>query len=151
MKFPSFSLLGSDGKTHKLADYKGAPLIVYFYPKDATSGCTVQACGFRDRHAALAKAGIPVLGISPDGIDSHRRFVAKQELPFVLLVDEDHRLAEKLAVWKMKKLYGRSFMGIERSTFLIGGDGAIAREWRKVRVAGHVDEVVVAAKELASA
>ena len=148
MKFPAFSLAASDGTTHKLKDYAGQPLIVYFYPKDNTPGCTIQACGFRDAYAGLKRAGAAVLGVSPDPMASHLRFVAKHGLTFPLLVDEDHALASELGVWAEKSLYGRRFMGIVRSTFLVDGKGQIAREWRKVKVAGHVDEVVAAVKEL---
>ena len=148
MRFPSFALPGSDGKIHKLADYKGKPLVVYFYPKDNTPGCTTQACGFRDAQAAIKRAGAAVLGVSPDDLASHARFVAKHQLTFPLLVDEGHALAEKLGVWAEKTLYGRKFMGIVRSTFLVAPDGSIAREWRKVKVAGHVDEVLAAVKAL---
>jgi thioredoxin-dependent peroxiredoxin len=144
MKFPAFSLPGSDGKTHALRDYRGASFVAYFYPKDNTTGCTLQACAFRDRFPRFRKLGVPVLGISPDGLASHGKFIAKHELPFLLLADEDHALAEALGVWKRKQLYGRSYMGIERSTFLVGKDGAILHEWRKVKVAGHVDEVLAA-------
>jgi peroxiredoxin Q/BCP len=146
MKFPSFALQGSDGKTHRLKDYLGAPFILYFYPKDSTPGCTTEACAFRDSYAALKRAGVPVLGVSPDAIASHQKFAAKYELPFPLLVDEEHGLASELGVWAKKSLYGRSFMGIVRSTFLVDAKGQIAREWRKVKVNGHVDEVVEAAK-----
>jgi peroxiredoxin Q/BCP len=148
MKFPSFALAASDGKTHKLKDYAGQPLIVYFYPKDNTPGCTTESCGFRDAYAGLKRAGAAVLGVSPDPLTSHLKFVTKYDLPFPLLVDEGHRLASELGVWAEKSLYGRTFMGIVRTTFLIDGKGQIAREWRKVKVAGHVDEVVEAVKEL---
>jgi peroxiredoxin Q/BCP len=148
MKFPSFSLAGSDGQTHTLKQYRGAPLVVYFYPKDNTTGCTAQACAFRDAYAGFKRAGVPVLGVSPDPLASHLKFVAKHDLPFPLLVDEGHRLASELGVWAEKTLYGRKFMGIVRSTFLVDATGTIAREWRKVKVNGHVDEVVAAVKEV---
>ncbi|MBA2479373.1 MAG: thioredoxin-dependent thiol peroxidase [Planctomycetes bacterium] len=146
MKFPKFSLPGSDGTTHTLADYLGKPFVVYFYPKDNTPGCTVQACAFRDQHKKLRALGVTVLGVSPDSIASHQRFIAKEELPFVLLCDADHKLAEKLGVWGEKQLYGRKFLGIIRTTFLVGADGTVAKEWRGVKVAGHVDTVLAAAK-----
>jgi peroxiredoxin Q/BCP len=148
MRFPSFSLPGSDGRTHRLADYQGKPLVVYFYPKDSTSGCTAEACDFRDHLSALTRRGVAVLGVSPDSLESHRRFVEKQQLTFPLLVDEGHRLADALGVWAEKSLYGRTFMGIVRSTFLVGPDGEIAREWRKVKVNGHVAAVLEAVGEL---
>jgi peroxiredoxin Q/BCP len=148
MKFPSFSLTDGDGQVHKLKDYAGKPLVVYFYPKDNTAGCTAEACAFRDAYAGLKRAGVAVLGVSPDDAKSHQKFTAKHGLTFPLLVDEDHQLASELGVWAKKSLYGRSFMGIVRSTFLIDGKGAIAQEWRKVKLNGHVDEVVAAAKAL---
>ncbi|MBA3710496.1 MAG: thioredoxin-dependent thiol peroxidase [Planctomycetes bacterium] len=146
MKFPNFSLPGSDGKTHTLKDHLGKPLVVYFYPKDNTTGCTNQACAFRDAHARLRKLGVTVIGVSPDSIASHGRFIAKHTLPFLLLADEDHALAEKLGVWAEKKLYGRTYLGIVRSTFLIGADGTVLEEWRSVKVPGHIDAVIEAAK-----
>src|SRR3954468_10388934 len=115
MRFPAFKLQGSDGKVHQLKDYRGQPLIVYFYPKDNTPGCTTQACAFRDAYAGLKRAGAAVLGVSPDSLASHERFIAKHSLTFPLLVDEDHRLASELDVWAEKSLYGRKFMGIVRS------------------------------------
>ena len=147
-KFPTFKLPGSDGKTWTLKELTGTPFIIYFYPKDATPGCTVQACGFRDAHVDLVKAGVPVFGVSPDDLPSHAKFIAKQKLPFVLLADTEHTLAERLGIWVEKSMYGRTFMGIERSTYLVGDDGAIVREWRKVKVDGHVGEVVEAVKAL---
>lgn len=145
---PAFSLPGSDGKTWSRKDLSGKPVVLYFYPKDATPGCTTEACDFRDQHAGLLKLGITVLGVSPDNLTKHATFIAKQKLPFVLLADEEHVLADKLGVWGEKSLYGRTFMGIVRSTFLIGADGVILKEWRKVKVAGHATEVLTAAKEL---
>lgn len=147
-KFPTFKLPGSDGKTWTLKELTGTPFIIYFYPKDATPGCTVEACGFRDAHVDLTKAGVPVFGVSPDDIASHAKFIAKQKLPFVLLADSEHTLAERLGIWVEKSMYGRTFMGIERSTYLVGDDGAIVKEWRKVKVDGHVAEVVEAVKAL---
>jgi peroxiredoxin Q/BCP len=150
-KFPAFSLPGSDGRTWNLKDLKGRPFVIYFYPKDATPGCTIEACDFRDRQPDFAKAGIPVFGVSPDPLTSHAKFIAKQKLNFVLLADERHELADKLGVWAEKSLYGRTFMGIVRSTFVVGADGAIVQEWRKVKVEGHVDEVLATTKGLGKA
>ena len=147
-KFPAFSLPGSDGKTWSLKELKGKPFIMYFYPKDATPGCTVQACDFRDQQPDFAKAGVPVIGVSPDPITSHAKFITKQKLNFVLLADEQHELADKVGVWAEKSMYGKTFMGVVRSTFLVDADGAIVQEWRKVKVEGHVAEVLVAAKGL---
>jgi len=145
---PAFSLPGSDGKTWTRKDLAGKPVVLYFYPKDATPGCTTEACDFRDQHSGLMKLGITVLGVSPDNLAKHAKFIAKEKLPFVLLADEEHVLADKFGVWGEKSLYGRKFMGIVRSTFLIGPDGVILKEWRKVKVAGHVTEVLAAAKDL---
>jgi len=140
-KFPAFSLPGSDGKTWTNKDLKGSISVVYFYPKDNTSGCTTQACAFRDELPRLVKKGVRVFGVSPDSIKSHQGFIAKQRLNFVLLADENKELAKKLGVWVEKSMYGRKYMGIERSTFLVGPEGTILREWRKVKVPGHIAEV----------
>ncbi len=145
VRIPAFSLAGSDGRIWKPGELVGRTWVLYFYPKDSTSGCTQQACDFRDRFERLQAKGVPVLGVSPDNLKSHGSFIAKQRLPFVLLSDPEHSLAERLGVWQQKQLYGRSFMGIVRTTFLIGPDGRILRVWRKVKVAGHVDEVLAAA------
>lgn len=149
-KMPAFSLPGSDGATHGAKSLAGAPYILYFYPRDMTPGCTAESCDFRDHHADLRKLGVQVFGVSTDSLDSHAKFIAKEKLNFVLLADEEHVLAEKLGVWKEKNLYGKKSMGIERSTFLVAADGTIAQEWRKVKVDGHVAEVVAAAKALAA-
>ena len=122
-KAPAFTLKDRRGKKVKLSDFKGKYVVLYFYPKDNTPGCTTEACDFRDEHSALQKAGAVVLGVSPDSAASHQKFAAKYELPFPLLVDADHAVAEKYGAWGEKSLYGRKFMGIIRSTFLIGPDG----------------------------
>lgn len=145
-KAPAFSLKDQDGKTVKLSDFAGKQVVLYFYPKDNTSGCTVEACAFRDENAALKKAGAVVLGVSPDNEKSHQKFITKFGLNFPLLVDTDHALAEKFGAWGEKSLYGRKYMGIIRSTFLIGPDGKVKKVWPKVKVAGHVDEVLEAVK-----
>jgi peroxiredoxin Q/BCP len=142
---PAFSLPGSDGKTWSNQDFLGKTWILYFYPKDNTPGCTQESCDFRDAAQDLAKAGLTVVGISPDSVKSHLGFIAKQQLNFLLLSDAEHGLAEALGVWVTKMNYGREYMGIERSTFLIGPDGAIRQEWRKVKVDGHVAAVLAAA------
>lgn len=147
-KLPAFSLPGTDGATWTNKSLAGKPWILYFYPKDNTPGCTTESCDFRDAAPALAKAGLNVLGLSPDSIKSHQGFISKQELNFVLLADEEHALAEALGVWVEKSMYGKTYMGIERSTFLIDAKGAIAHEWRKVKVTGHVAEVLAAAASL---
>ncbi len=146
-KFPAFNLPGSDGSSHARKDIDG-PYIVYFYPKDMTPGCTTESCEFRDNIKRLEKLGIHIYGISADSIARHEKFIAKHDLNFVLLSDEEHVLMEKIGVWAEKKMYGKTFMGIVRSTFLVAQDHTILREWRKVRVKGHVDEVLAAAEEL---
>lgn len=147
---PAFSLPGSDGKTYSSKALSGSIYVLYFYPRDMTPGCTTESCDFRDHHADLRKLGVQVFGVSADSLDSHAKFIAKEKLNFVLLADTEHVLAEKLSVWKEKNMYGKKSWGIERSTFLIDATGGIAREWRRVKVDGHVDEVIAAAKELAS-
>ena len=144
---PEFALADGAGATVRLSDLRRRRLVLYFYPKDLTAGCTQQACDFRDRYADLQAAGVVLLGVSPDDARSHQKFAAKHELPFPLLVDSDHAVAEAYEVWKEKSMYGRTYMGIERSTFLIDDAGKIARIWRKVRVAGHGDQVLAAVKE----
>jgi len=145
---PAFSLPGSDGATHSLKSLAGAPFILYFYPRDMTPGCTTESCDFRDQHAALKKLGVHVFGVSTDSLASHAKFIAKEKLNFVLLADEQHALAEALEVWKEKNMYGKKSWGIERSTFLVDAKGQLVRTWRKVKVDGHVAEVVAAASEL---
>ena len=124
-----------------LSDFKGKAVVLYFYPKDDTPGCTQEACDFRDEYSALKKAGAVVLGVSPDDAKSHGKFAGKFKLPFPLLADTDHSVALAYGAWAEKSMYGRKYMGIVRSTFLIGPDGAVARVWPKVKVKGHVEEV----------
>ena len=143
-KAPAFSLKDQDGKTVKLSDFKGQNVVLYFYPKDNTPGCTTEACDFRDNQAALKKAGAVVLGVSMDSEASHKKFIQKQSLNFPLLVDADHAVAEAYGAWGEKSMYGKTFMGLIRSTFLIGPDGKLKKVWPKVKVAGHVDEVLEA-------
>lgn len=145
---PAFTLPDQSGESVKLSDFKGKAVVLYFYPKDDTPGCTREACSFRDEHSALLKAGAVVLGVSPDSTVSHQKFAGKFKLPFPLLADNDHAVSEKYGAWGEKSLYGRKFMGITRSTFLIGKDGKVARVWPKVKVDGHVDEVRKAIAEL---
>jgi peroxiredoxin Q/BCP len=145
---PAFTLPDQSGEPVKLSDFKGKAVVLYFYPKDDTPGCTREACSFRDEHSALVKAGAVVLGVSPDSTASHQKFAGKFKLPFPLLADTDHTVSEKYGAWGEKSLYGRKFMGITRSTFLIGKDGKVARVWPKVKVDGHVDEVQKALAEL---
>jgi len=139
---PAFSLKDQSGTTVKLSDFKGKYVVLYFYPKDDTSGCTKEACAFRDEHTQLKKRGAVVLGVSPDDEKRHQKFIAKYELPFQLLVDADHQVAEKYGAWGEKSMYGRKYFGIIRSTFLIGPDGKVVKAWPKVKVEGHVDEVL---------
>ena len=128
-------------KEFSLNDFKGQKVILYFYPKDNTSGCTQEACDFRNNINRLTSYAT-VIGVSPDSIKSHKSFKEKQSLNFILLSDPEHKLAEKFEVWKEKSMYGRKYMGIERSTFIIDKNGKIEKEWRKVKVKGHVDEVI---------
>ena len=128
-------------KEFSLNDFKGQRVILYFYPKDNTSGCTQEACDFRDNINRLTRYAT-VIGVSPDSIKSHKSFKEKQSLNFILLSDPEHKLAEDFEVWKEKSMYGRKYMGIERSTFIIDKNGKIEKEWRKVKVKGHVDEVI---------
>ncbi len=128
-------------KNFSLNDFKGKRIVLYFYPKDNTSGCTQEACNFRDNINRITSYA-EVIGVSPDSIKSHLNFRDKQDLNFILLSDDEHKLAEAFQVWKEKSMYGKKYMGIERSTFVISPDGKIEKEWRKVKVNGHVDEVI---------
>ncbi len=146
-KAPRFSVPTTAGD-FRLGDQGRDSLVVYFYPRDNTPGCTLEGADFRDLAASFRRAGARILGISTDTLDSHRKFRDKMKFPFELGSDEDHAVASQFGVWKQKNMYGRKMMGIERSTFLIDGQGRIRREWRKVRVKGHAAEVLAAAKEL---
>lgn len=128
-------------KEYKLSDFSGKKFVLYFYPKDNTQGCTQEACDFRDNLNRISKYAL-IIGISPDSIKSHIKFIEKQNLNFLLLSDPEHKLAEKFNVWVEKSMYGRKYTGIERSTFIINEKGEIEHEWRKVKVKGHVDEVI---------
>ena len=145
-KGPAFRAATTAGGEFSLADAKGKALVLYFYPKDATSGCTVEAQEFRDLADKFKRAGAIVLGVSRDSIKSHEKFREKESLPFHLLSDPDEKLCGLFDVIKEKSLYGRKYMGIERSTFLIDGSGVLRREWRKVKVAGHAQEVLEAVR-----
>lgn len=147
-KAPAFTLPSHTGGEVKLSDLAGGPVVVYFYPKDSTSGCTVEAQEFRDLAPKFKRAGVTILGISPDSIKSHCNFADKQKLNFSLLADTDHSVAEKYGVWVEKSMYGRKYMGILRSTFLIDATGKIAKVWEKVTPKGHAAEVLEAAKAL---
>jgi len=145
-KLPAFSLPRSDGSVWKTSDVAAGKLVLYFYPKDMTPGCTLEGQDFRDLHGAFKRASTTVLGVSKDSCERHAKFRAKEKFPFELLSDEDEKVCRLFDVIREKSLYGRKFMGIERSTFLFGADGKLAREWRKVRVKGHAAEVLEAAK-----
>lgn len=141
---PAFTLATDTGDKIKLSSLRGSPVVLYFYPKDDTPGCTKEACAFRDQKAALKKAGATVLGVSPDDVASHAKFRDKFDLNFPLLADEGHQIAEKYGAWREKNMYGKKSMGIQRSTFLIDADGKVAKVWKRVKVDGH-DEAVLEA------
>jgi peroxiredoxin Q/BCP len=143
---PDFELPDQDGRAVKLSDFRGQPLVVYFYPKASTPGCTTQACGVRDHRANYAKAGAQVLGVSPDPVAKVKKFHQEEGLNFALLADEDHRVAEAYGVWVQKSMYGRTYMGNERTTFVIDPEGKVAQVLRKVKPAEH-DELVLKALE----
>lgn len=145
-KAPDFSLPDQHGSTVTLKSLKGKQVVLYFYPKDDTSGCTKEACDFRDAFAPIKKAGAVVLGVSKDGTASHQKFIAKYGLPFALLSDEETVVCNAYGVYKEKSMYGRKYMGIERSTFVIDPTGRLKAVFRKVKVPGHVDEVLAALK-----
>jgi peroxiredoxin Q/BCP len=147
-KAPAFTLTDQHGQTHKLSDYAGRPVVVFFYPKDDTPGCTQEACEFEARLLKLKPSKAAVLGISILDEKSKAKFATKHGLTFPLLADADHAVAEKFGVWQEKMRYGRKYMGIVRTTFLIGPDGKVARRWDSVKVDGHVDEVTAAVRDL---
>jgi thioredoxin-dependent peroxiredoxin len=147
-KAPAFSLKDQEGKTHRLADYAGRPVVLYFYPKDDTSGCTKEACAFQDNLPKFKSGKAAVLGVSILDEASKARFAAKYGLSFPLLADADHDVAEKYGVWKKKSLYGRSFMGIARTTYLIDREGKVAKRWDNVKVDGHAEQVLQAVDAL---
>lgn len=141
---PEFSAPASGGASISLKELKGKNVVLYFYPKDDTPGCTKEACGFRDSHAALVKKGAVVLGVSPDPVKAHDKFTAKFDLPFPLLADTDHRIAEAYGVWGEKQFMGRKYLGVHRVTFLIGADGRIRALWPEVKPETHAAEVLAA-------
>lgn len=145
---PSFQLLDQGGEEVSSGALSGQPYVLYFYPKDDTPGCTTEACGFRDALPSFERLGVRVLGVSPDSPSSHERFRSKYSLPFTLLSDSEKRLATAYGAWALKKNYGREYMGVVRSTFLVGPDGVIRKAWRSVKVNGHVEQVQAAAAEL---
>jgi thioredoxin-dependent peroxiredoxin len=147
-KTKEFSLPSSGGGTWSLEEAAGRKLVIYFYPKDMTTGCTRESQDFRDLYPAFRKAGVEIVGVSRDSVKSHDKFIEKEKLPFTLLADEDEKLCKQFDVIQEKTLYGRKYLGIERSTFLLDATGILRREWRKVKVPGHAEEVLEAAKSL---
>jgi len=143
---PEFSLQDETGKNRSLANFRGHPVVLYFYPKDDTPGCTTEACNFRDDYSQYSQAGITILGVSPDSTQSHKKFKAKYNLPFTLLADDGHKICELYGVWGTKKNYGREYQGVFRTTFLIDENGKIVRVFENVKPAGHSAEVFEALK-----
>ena len=144
---PEFTLADEDGRMHSLSDYRGKPVVLYFYPKDDTPGCTKEACGFRDDYSAYEQAGAVIIGISPDTSKSHAKFKTKYELPFTLLADPEHEVLNLYGVWGLKKSFGREYEGVFRTTFLIGEDGKIMKVFKKVKPAIHSVEILAALDE----
>lgn len=147
-KAPDFTLTADNGSKVRLADFKGRPVVLYFYPKDDTPGCTREACAFRDRQPKFGKLAAAVLGVSADSIESHAKFRDKYRLNFPLLSDNDHAVAEKYGAWREKNMYGKKSMGIVRSTFLIDESGKVVKVWKRVKVDGHDEQVLAALAEL---
>lgn len=147
-KAPSFKLKNQDGKTISLSDLKGKPIVLYFYPKDDTSGCTKEACNFRDEFPKFGKMKAEIIGVSADSVESHKKFAQKYKLPFNLLSDEKKEVIEKYGVWQEKSMYGKKYMGIVRTTFIIDASGKIGKIFPKVKVDNHNKEVMEALKEL---
>ena len=147
-KAPDFTAVTDGGKQLKLSELRGKPVVLYFYPKDDTSGCTAEACGFRDQLPDFSKVKAQVVGVSRDSVERHDKFKKKYALTFPLVSDEDGKICEKYGTWVEKSLYGRKYMGIERATFLIDKAGTVARVWHKVKVPGHVADVLQAVKTL---
>lgn len=146
-KAPSFTLPNEQQESISLSDFAGKKVILYFYPKDMTPGCTTEACDFRDAHQDFSELNAVVIGISPDPVARHTKFIDKYELPFSLLADEDHAVAEAYGVWQLKKNFGKEYMGIVRSTFLIDEQGQVISEWRNVRVKDHINTVLTTLRE----
>jgi peroxiredoxin Q/BCP len=145
---PVFTLTADDGTKVRLSDLVGSPVVLYFYPKDDTPGCTKEACAFRDADAELKKLGAALLGVSPDDVARHVKFRDKYSLNFPLLADPDHAVAEKYGAWREKNMYGKKSMGVQRSTYLIDPQGKVAKVWKRVQVDGHDQQVLEALKEL---
>ena len=147
-KAPQFELKDQDGKLVRLQDFAGKPLVLYFYPRDNTPGCTTEACNFRDDYSAYQELGVEIVGVSTDDETSHTKFITKFELPFTLLADVDHKVCEAYGVWGKKKNYGREYFGVMRTTFLIDRDGKVVKVFEGVKPADHSAEVITAVKEL---
>jgi len=147
---PDFTLRSDRGKSVTLHELRGHPVVLYFYPRDDTSGCTREACAFRDRKAEIEAHGARLLGVSPDSVESHGAFRDKYELNFPLLADPGHKVAERYGAWREKNMYGKKTLGIQRSTFLIDGTGVVRKAWKRVHVDGHDDQVLAALDDLAS-
>jgi peroxiredoxin Q/BCP len=143
---PDFSLQDENGTVRRLSDFRGKPVVLYFYPKDDTPGCTTEACGFRDQYLEYTEAGVTVIGISPDSSSSHTKFKSKYDLPFTLLADEDHKVCDLFGVWGHKKAMGREYDGVFRTTFLIGPEGRILKVFESVKPDGHSAEILAALK-----
>ena len=147
---PNFELKNERGETITLEQYEGKYVVLYFYPKDMTPGCTTEACDFRDAYENFSSLNAVILGVSMDDVNRHTKFIEKHGLPFSLLVDENHEVAERYGVWVLKKMYGKEYMGIERATFLINEEGVIVKEWRKVKVKNHIEEVLESIRQEAN-
>ncbi|MEZ4819323.1 MAG: thioredoxin-dependent thiol peroxidase [Bdellovibrionota bacterium] len=147
-KAPAFTLASTSGENISSKDLSGSPYILFFYPKDNTPGCTKEACSFRDHFSKLKRKKIALFGISPDSIASHEKFINKQNLPFELLSDPEHKVAEKFGAWGEKKMYGKTYMGILRSTFIVNAQGSIAKVYPKVQVATHAEDILADLKDI---
>ncbi len=147
-KAPAFKLKDQNGNIISLSNFKGKNVVLYFYPKDDTSGCTAEACNFRDELPAFKGLNAVILGVSPDSVESHKKFAAKYNLPFTLLSDGNKEVVQTYDVWKEKSMYGKKYMGVERTTFIIDGEGKIRKVFNKVKVPGHNEEVLEALKSL---
>lgn len=144
---PDFELAASSGETVKLSDFRGKNVVLYFYPKDMTPGCTTEACDFRDQYENFTGLDAVILGVSPDPVERHEKFIEKHGLPFLLLADEENKAAEVYGVWQLKKNFGKEYMGIVRSTFILDKEGRLVKEFRNVKVKGHVEEALNYIKE----
>ncbi|TWT52799.1 putative peroxiredoxin bcp [Rubripirellula amarantea] len=147
-KAPAFTLTSDSGEKVRLSDLKGNPVVLYFYPRDDTPGCTKEACAFRDQYKQLQKLGVQLFGISADSVESHVKFKEKYSLPFDLLVDDKHTMSEKYGAYREKNMYGKKSMGIQRSTYLIDAQGKVVHVWKRVKVDGHDQQIIDAVKKL---